>query len=87
MATPANINTAAALVIVAHYNKPSVMEQIFNWVITAIGKDQANHARTHKYVDLSPKYDVPTYGAAFAALGITDPVSMEQVNNLALTHT
>lgn len=87
MATDANISIAAAVVIVSHYNKPSVMEQISDWVITSIGKDAAGHARTSKYVNMSPTYDIPTYGAAFAALGITDPVSMEKVNNIALVHT
>lgn len=87
MATTANINTAAALVIVAHYNKPAVMEQIDDWVITKQGKDAGGRANTAKYVNLAPKYDIPTYGAAFVALEITDPVSMERVNNIALVHT
>lgn len=84
---PANVSLAAALVIVAHYNKPAVMEQIGNWVMTELGKDAAGHARTSKYVNLAPKYDIPTYGAAFVALGITDPVNLEKVNNIALLHT
>lgn len=87
MATDANISLAAAIVIVSHYNKPAPMEQIGNWVMTEQGKDAAGHARTSKYVDLSPTYNVPLYGAAFAALGITDPVSLEKVNNIALLHT
>lgn len=84
---PANTSLAAAIVIVTHYNKPAVMEQIGNWVMTQQGKDQAGHTRSAKYVSLSPTYDIPTYGAAFVALGVTDPVSLEQVNNIALTHT
>lgn len=87
MATDANISLAAAIVIVSKYNKPAPMEQIFNWVITGVGYNARGAARTHKYVNLSPTYDIPTYGAAFAALGITDPVSMEKVNNIALVHT
>lgn len=83
----ADVNTAAAIVIVSHYNKPSVMEQIWDWVVTSLGKNAAGAANTSKYVNLAPTYDIPTYGAAFVALGITDPVSMEQVNNIALLHT
>lgn len=84
---PANTSLAAAIVIVTHYNKPAVMEQIGNYVMTAQGKDAAGNARTSKYTDLSPTYDIPLYGAAFIALGVTDPVSLEKVNNIALTHT
>lgn len=82
----ADYNTAAALLIVAGYNKPAVAEQIGNWVLTSQGKDAKGSARTPKFTSLLPTYDVAAYGAAFVALEVTDPVSLEKVNNIALVH-
>lgn len=83
----ADVSTAAALLIVAHVNKPSFLEEVGNYVQTSQGKDQAGKQNVAKYVNMSPTFNVPLYGAAFVALGVTTPVDLEKVGNIALLHT
>lgn len=81
----ADYNTAAALCLAAGYDHPSVLEQINNYVLTSQGHDAAGNDRTAKYVNLSPDYDIPTFGDAFILLECTDPVSLEKVSQIVLT--
>lgn len=83
MATAAQI-AAAATLTAAGFTHPSVIEQTFNYVLTSQGKDAAGNARTAKYVNLSPTYDVATQGAALVSSGIVAPSCLEQVGQLVL---
>lgn len=81
----ADYNTAAALCLAAGYDTPPIIEQINNYVLTSQGKDAAGNDRVAKYVNLSPDYDIPTFGDAFILLECTDPVSLEKVSQIVLT--
>lgn len=73
---------------------PPFMEQVNNWVLTSLGHNAAGADNTGKYVTCFEPYTptpgvpfVPTFGAAFVAAGITDPVGLEKVSQIVLTYT
>ncbi len=78
-------DTVAQILIAAHYNKPAVFEQLANYVLTGLGKNPAGANNTAKYVNMGPTYNIPFYAGSFVFFGITDPVGIEKVGNIALT--
>lgn len=79
----------ANAMIASGFNTAPIIEQVNNWVLTGLGHDAAGNDNSHKYVNvgLAAPTGVPTVGAAYVLAGITDPVGMEKVSQLALTYT
>lgn len=80
--------TAAAAIKAAGYNKPAVFEQMANYVLTGLGHDAKGSDNTRKYIGMSPTYNIAAGAIVFFLIpGITDPVGLEKVGQLALTGT
>lgn len=81
--------TMGGALIAFNANQPPTVEQVNNWVLTGLGHDAAGNDNSHKWVQcgLGLPLGVPVIGTGYLLVGITDPVGMEKVANVALTYT